>query len=95
MSDESLHAELCAGTVGEAAGQGVGRDGGQELPPLHFRSVSDAEDVVNGQVQLGAVDLSTQLEMMMVMVTTMMIMITMTVTAVMMHYLWLFPVLDF
>ena len=79
VADESLHAATCAGIVGEVEGHGVGCDGCQELPPLHFRSASDAVDVVDGKVQLGAVDLCTQTVTVVVVVVVVMV-ILMTTT---------------
>ena len=84
VADESLHAATCAGIVGEVEGRGVGCDGGQELPPLHFRSASDAVDVVDGKVQLGAVDLRTQtVTVVVVVVVVMVIMMTTTMKKMM------------
>ena len=80
VADESLHAATCAGIVGEVEGRGVGCDGGQELPPLHFRSASDAVDVVDGKVQLGAVDLRTQTVTVVVVVVVVVMVIMMTTT---------------
>ena len=80
VADESLHAATCAGIVGEVEGRGVGCDGGQELPPLHFRSASDAVDVVDGKVQLGAVDLRTQTVTVVVVVVVVVMVILMTTT---------------
>lgn len=76
VADESLHAATCAGIVGEVEGHGVGCDGCQELPPLHFRSASDAVDVVDGKVQLGAVDLCTQTVTVVVVVVMVILMTT-------------------
>ena len=88
VADESLHAATCAGIVGEVEGRGVGCDGGQELPPLHFRSASDVVDVVDGKVQLGAVDLRTQtvtvVVMVILMTTTMKKMMVITTAVVIM-----------
>ena len=88
VADESLHAATCAGIVGEVEGRGVGCDGGQELPPLHFRSASDVVDVVDGKVQLGAVDLRTQtvtvVVMVILMATTMKKMMVITTAVVIM-----------
>ena len=83
VADESLHAATCAGIVGEVEGHGVGCDGCQELPPLHFRSASDAVDVVDGKVQLGAVDLCTQTVTVVVVVVVMVILMTTTMKKMM------------